>query len=363
MSKSIYLLLLGFGLLTACQPQEELIALSLEDQINRLAIGTTGIGTQHALSFAVYTEGKWESYHFGLTDPNGFKAPNDSTLYAIGEISETFTATLLADQVLSGHLSFADSLAERWPEAVPSFDNTVITLKDLATHSSGLPIGDSDKESDLNKAGLTGRYAGFREAELYQLLSSQSLTGPPAQSYEQASLNMVVLAHILELQNNEDYYELLREEILVPNQMNSTRDLLHLTQELADEVSPAWDNISRPLSHYQFGEYQGSQTLYSNLTDMRRWADIMLAPFHPLSDAVDICLQPHFTLDGERAVAYGWQVKGLGGTPYFFKEGDVNHASHIRVSPKDAQAMIILSNTDNLPEIRWMSDIIWRSMQ
>lgn len=362
MPKSIYFLLLAFGLIAACQPQDEMIPLSVADQINYLATGTTGIGTQHALSIAVYTEGKWESYHFGLTDPNGFAAPNDSTLYAIGEISETFTATLLADQVLSGNLSFADSLMKRWPEAVPSFDNTAITLADLATHSSGLPIGNTDKGSDLNKAGQTGLYGTFSEAALYQLLTSKSLTGPPAQSYEQASLNMVVLAHILELQNNESYYELLRQEILVPNQMNSTRDLLHLTQELADQVSPAWDAISRPLSHYQFDEYQGSQTLYSNLTDMRRWADIMIAPFHPLSDAVDLCLQPHFALDGERAIGYGWQVKGLGGTPYFFKEGDVNHASHIRVSPEDAEAMIILSNTDNLPEIRWMADIIWRSM-
>ncbi|MEM6346926.1 MAG: serine hydrolase domain-containing protein [Bacteroidota bacterium] len=361
--KTRFTFLFVLGLLIACQPQDEIVALSVEEEIRHLAAGTTGIGTQHALSFAVFDEGKWASYHFGLSDPNGFRGPDDSTLYAIGEISETFTATLLADQVLRAKLAFSDTLGERWPGPLLGFFTKEITMDELASHTSGMPLGEIDLGGDRQRLGQAGYFPAFSEANLYELINGQSLINPPGEAYLQSSLNMVILAHILELINNQDYYDLLRSEILVPNEMNSTRDLIHLTQSLADQVSPAWDMISRPLPHYQFGEYQGSQTLYSNLSDMRKWADIMLAPFHPFSDAVDLCLQPHFSLDSERAVGYGWQVKDLGTKPYFFKEGSVHHTSHIRLSPSDRQALIILSNTDNLPEIRWMSDMIWRSMQ
>ncbi|MEL6654584.1 MAG: serine hydrolase domain-containing protein [Bacteroidota bacterium] len=350
------------SLALSCRPTDELRALTPAEQIEYLAQGTIGLGTQQGLSIAIYEEGEWLSFHYGLTDVNRTDAPNDTTLYAIGEIGETFTATLLADAVLSSSLSFEDSLLNRWPETVPSFDNSVIRLHDLATHSAGLPAFPDASLDDAEPQTKANYFQAFREADLYSLLASQDLTAPPGLNYEAAPLGMVVLAHLLELRSNQSYFELLQQNILLSNNLRHTRDLLNLPQSLADRISPAWDITARPLPHYQFGEYQGSQSLYSSLADMRSWAEIQLDGFHPLSDAVNLCLQSHFVLDSERSVGYGWLRIEEPRTTYFFKEGAVHHASHLRVSPQSGQALIILSNTDHLPEVRWMADQIWAVM-
>ncbi|MEL7341255.1 MAG: hypothetical protein AAGM67_12295, partial [Bacteroidota bacterium] len=74
-------------------------------------------------------------------------------------------------------------------------------------------------------------------------------------------------------------------------------------------------------------------------------------------------LQDQFALDGERAAGLAWLRVNRPPLSYFFKEGAVHHSSHLRVSIRSGQAMIILSNTDNLPEIRWMADQIWPLIQ
>src|SRR5581483_215675 len=89
----------------------------------------------------------------GIIDPDGHtrvfaygnsgtNRPIDAnTVFEIGSITKTFTATTLADMVVKKEVKLDDPVAKYLPSGthVPSRDGREITLVDLATQSSGLP--------------------------------------------------------------------------------------------------------------------------------------------------------------------------------------------------------------------------------
>lgn len=64
-----------------------------------------------------------------------------SSVFEIGSITKTFTGTVLADMVRRGEVKLDDPVAKYLPAGVrvPSRNGRLITLLDLATHTSGLP--------------------------------------------------------------------------------------------------------------------------------------------------------------------------------------------------------------------------------
>src|SRR5678815_2448349 len=68
-------------------------------------------------------------------------ALDENTVFEIGSLTKTFTATNLADMVLRGEVSLDDLASKYLPASVkmPSRNGRQITLLDLVTHTSGLP--------------------------------------------------------------------------------------------------------------------------------------------------------------------------------------------------------------------------------
>jgi Beta-lactamase len=81
-------------------------------------------------------------------------APADGR-FEIGSVTKTMTATLLALLAADGALSLDDEIG-RWLSAGP---NSAITLRQLATHTSGLPR--LAPTMDLSTIDLANPYAGF----------------------------------------------------------------------------------------------------------------------------------------------------------------------------------------------------------
>ncbi|MCQ6458514.1 serine hydrolase, partial [Vibrio parahaemolyticus] len=62
-------------------------------------------------------------------------------VFEIGSVTKVFTALALARLTVAGTTDLDEPLAELLPRGaqVPSRDGTTITLRHLATHTSGLP--------------------------------------------------------------------------------------------------------------------------------------------------------------------------------------------------------------------------------
>jgi len=77
---------------------------------------------------------------YGQARPGSPRPPRPTTLFQIGSISKTFTATLLALRVHGGAVRLADPIKRYIPSADASADIPAsMTLLDLADHYSGLP--------------------------------------------------------------------------------------------------------------------------------------------------------------------------------------------------------------------------------
>lgn len=77
---------------------------------------------------------------FGSARADG-TAPDEHTVFEIGSVTKTFTATVLAHMVETGQVALEDPVQNYLPEGITlaRTDERPITLEDLATQRSGLP--------------------------------------------------------------------------------------------------------------------------------------------------------------------------------------------------------------------------------
>jgi hypothetical protein len=89
------------------------------------------------VSIAVLVDGKVYYYGYGETAKGNNHVPEPNTIFEIGSISKTFTATLLADAVNKNKISLDAPANKYLPDSVPqlSFGGTPITVKTLINHS------------------------------------------------------------------------------------------------------------------------------------------------------------------------------------------------------------------------------------
>nr|QLQ99218.1 beta-lactamase [Providencia alcalifaciens] len=91
------------------------------------------------MSVAISVDGKHFIYHYGIQSKQTKVPVTDNTLYEIGSLSKTFTATLASYAQGQGKLDFSQPVSHYLPE----LKNTVfdkVTVMNLATHTSGLSL-------------------------------------------------------------------------------------------------------------------------------------------------------------------------------------------------------------------------------
>jgi len=88
------------------------------------------------VAVAVTVDGKEHYYNYGVASRTTQQKVTSDTLFEIGSISKTFTATLAAYAQTQGKLSLTDRPGKFFPELKGSdFDN--VTLLNLGTHTAG----------------------------------------------------------------------------------------------------------------------------------------------------------------------------------------------------------------------------------
>ncbi|MBI5169410.1 MAG: beta-lactamase [Candidatus Eisenbacteria bacterium] len=92
------------------------------------------------VSIAVTSAGKSQVFHFGVSSRETRAALNDRTLFEVGSVSKTFTATLASWAEVQGKLAWSDSVSRH----LPALQGTAfgdLRLVHLATHTpGGLPL-------------------------------------------------------------------------------------------------------------------------------------------------------------------------------------------------------------------------------
>ena len=268
------------------------------------------------------------------------------SVFEIGSINKTFTATLLADMVARGEVALDDPVLKYLPEdvTVPSRGGREITLLDLATHTSGLPrLPDNLKPGDLGDP-----YGDYTIELLYEFLSSHELRRDPGAEVEYSNLAVGLLGHTLARAAGMSYRDLLRERVIEPLGMGMTGYALE--GEIADwmtqghaygDVVPYW---------FATEAIQGAGGLRSNVEDMLVYLKANVGPpVTELEQSMRSAHQVRWPI-GEEGGGYGlaWRrfvrreyvtIRHGGGTGGF--------ATLIAFDPEKHVGIVVLTNSTN----------------
>ncbi|MEO1261748.1 MAG: serine hydrolase domain-containing protein [Bacteroidota bacterium] len=141
--------------------------------------------------------GKKEMYFFGEKNKGQGDTPDGNTLFEIGSITKTMTATVLADMVMKGEINLDEPVENYLPEIedFPSFNGVKITFKHLANHTSSLPrlpdnlLGDHFDENQP--------YLNYTKEMMFDFLDGYTLTRPIGSEEEYSNLATGLLGFLI----------------------------------------------------------------------------------------------------------------------------------------------------------------------
>jgi len=289
-------------------------------------------------------------------------APVDaSTQFELGSESKIFTADLLSYLVATGRVTLDDTVEQHAPSwaTVPDWTAS-ITLRDLATHQSGLPDWPPNYDSGCGGAPCENWRPGYTQAMLWDALDSVTLQWAPGTDWLYSDWGFALLGAILAdvVQTTAQtqppaYQPALDDAFLDALGMSST--MLEPATPDARLATPypagtgttptyLWDNVNA---------FAGGGGLISDATDMGTWVAAHLgyispvAPvgvrsmadtLQPVSTITTVCSSPDPTVisstdcgPGDFRMGLGWALfsaeDGHVGVPWAFKNGQTAGSS------------------------------------
>ncbi len=210
-------------------------------------------------------------------------APVDAdTVFRIGSITKTFTATAALQLRDLGRIGL-DEPASRWiPElgdvVYPTGDSPPITMRDLLTHTSGLPRLGGFDYADAKKAPT--------EQDIVSSLHGFALEYTPGVGSEYSNLGGALAGLIVGRAAKMRYRDYVSAYLLHPLGMTSTTwDPESVSpNRLASGYARENDGAPKLQEHWRLGASEGAGGLYSTLHDLARWAAMYLQAFPPRDD-------------------------------------------------------------------------------
>lgn len=270
------------------------------------------------------------------------EAPDGRTIYEIGSITKTYTAALLAALAARGKLALDDPVARHLPEgwSMPSRDGTVVTLAQLASHTSGLPR----LPYNLGAKRVDDPYAEYSEQRLRDFLSSHTLGRPPGEKYEYSNLGAGLLGWTLGRIEGGGYEKALSAVLLAPLKLDDTR--VTLDGERLKRLAPGHADGLRT-RNWSLATLAGAGALKSTADDVLRWLEANLgeAP-DGLGKILAVTHEKRSSAGGPAWAGLGWHVSPLGRRTMIWHNGGTGgYRSFCGFVPETKTAVVVLANS------------------
>ncbi len=291
-------------------------------------------------SIAIFKDGKTYYYGYGETVKGNSSVPDNHTIFEIGSISKTFTATLLADAVNKGKIKLDDPVNKYLPDSIPAitFDGVPVTIKSLINHSSGIPRMPDNFGNDA-----VDPYKDYDDGKMFSFYKSFKPTRKPGDKYEYSNLAVGTVGVILERVNKDRYENMLLNTICKPLGMNDTKEYLH--QQDSARFAKGYDN-GNYAAPWNFKAFMGAGGIRSTAADMILYAQAQLGTA-PAALNTDIQLTHTITFTSSDAtLGMAWHYIKPGNDQILFHNGGTGgYRSYLAVNLQKKFAVVILSNT------------------
>ena len=298
-----------------------------------LAIGFT---------IGIIKSGETAVYGYGQYSQSDTRVPDGGTIFEIGSVSKVFTGMLLADAVVQKQVTLdlpaQEILGDR--ATIRVVDDHPISLRHLSTHMSGLPrlpFGFTPTNAD-------DPYKDYSPELLYQSLRKGKSTNTPGEKHLYSNFAVGMLGHLLSLENDCSYAELLRRRVADPLGMADT--LIELSDEQEKRFIQGHMEGGKDAGPWHLNALAGAGGIRSSTNDMLKFIGANLNP--PKSDAgkmVELAWkQQRPPTDVEFAMGLGWLIAKDGETRWHNGQTG-GYYSMIYANRKVDSGVVLLSNT------------------
>ena len=265
-------------------------------------------------------------------------------MYEIGSVTKVFTSLLLAELVVEGRLSLDDPIGPLLPPDVlgDSRLGREVTLRHLATHTSGLPRLPGNLR--VLPWTLANPYARYTTANLYAFLRSfQPKETPPAEAVY-SNLGVGLLGHLLARTLDTTYEEAVRERVCGPMGLRDTT--IGLTDEQRRRLVPGHSASGQPAGLWDLPSLAGAGGLRSTARDMARFLSACLGRLAtPLGPALARTLEPQASIGEGRSAGLGWVIEERGDTQWIWHNGATGgYSAYVGFCAPAGVAVCVLAN-------------------
>ena len=186
---------------------------------------------------------------------------NERAVFNIGSATKTFTAILIMQEFEKGNLQLTDSIG-KYLSPIINVDAS-LTIEALLTHQSGL---DEVVQNNILDIFYGKNDSLYNDNLLYQIEANNP---DEIGKFNYCNTNYLLLGKIIEKVNDQSYFDVLRDRILVPLKMTQTYPYLH--QNIPNLAAPQFQgkDVSEYLDYRFFATMAHSAgSIASTLSDM-----------------------------------------------------------------------------------------------
>lgn len=253
---------------------------------------------------------------YGHTSDKRDRAVDGGSIFQIASLTKIFTALLLADAAERGEVGLADPLSRHLPGRMPKFEGREPTLRDLASHTSGLPL------RPLSRAGASQEnpYAGYSMEDLLADAGATPLRAAPGSRFEYSNIGYGLLGAALAHRIGKTYGELLRDRILGPLALEATA--LSPTPAMRQRLVQGYNAQAVATPPWDFGALAPAGGLFSSVRDISRFLSPWRTGDNALKRGAIGMLKPIAPADGAHdRIGLGWRIRAHDGKTIAWSTG------------------------------------------
>jgi len=339
---------------------------SIEDEVKSLALPVINSGEAVGMSIGIlYPDGQMDFYGYGkIANTENSAVPSGDTIFEIGSLSKLFVLSVYSSMLKDGLISENNTVRDFFPrDIIIKEDMASVTLKELATHTSGLPreIWTLEQFSHLMNYLFTGEniYSYMDKRWLFDFLQVAKLAPKEKRTYVYSNLGISILSYLLEIRSGKPFYKMAEEKIFKPLGMKDT--VYKITDAQRKRLAPGhagdqpyFMKRGTSLADWDMGELMyPTGACYSTTRDLLIFSMANLRMAHTPLRTVLTDMQKFQVSESGEKFALGWSIDycGYNNIKILYKHGMVSgYSAYIGFNPDSDTAVVALYNSFNWDE-------------
>jgi CubicO group peptidase (beta-lactamase class C family) len=264
-------------------------------------------------------------------------ANTPDTKFELASLTKQFTGTAILLLAQAGKIDLDAPITRYYPHAPESWKE--ITVKELVTHTSGLP---NNELHDFNK----GICVPYTLDELIATFSSRPLKFKPGTDWAYTNTEYYLLAFIIQTVSGQSYADFLNHQIFQPLGMNASG--FAPTLAVIPQMAEGYTRDGQSLRHRDYFDRSleiGAGGVYSTASDLLRWNEALNGEKLLNRKSLDLMFSP----SSPGNYGFGWFIENKNRTKEYHEGSDPGFAAFEIRYPEEKAFVVVLSNVEESP--------------